>query len=100
MNEKALRQLQNSKSGEHLKDFPFSRHKEKEKSENSGQLQLQYLRNLKDQNKTKRFNEDLKSEYSHVLSLSKAKKPQVQNFNPSDDQKSKHRLTSDALSKI
>ena len=85
MNEKALRQLQNQKSCENLKDTALSRHREREKSEkSSGQLKLQYLRNLKDQNKAKRFNEDLKSEYSYVLSLSKSKKL-VSNFASQDD---------------
>lgn len=33
-----------------------------------GQVRLYYLNKIKDKNKTNRFNEDLQSEYSHVLS--------------------------------
>ena len=57
MNEKALRQLSNSKSNQNIHEYLL---KDREKlSDASGRLQLQYLSNLKNSNKTKRFNEDL-----------------------------------------
>ena len=44
------------------------RQKERDKIK-KGSMRMQYLRKLKLANKTNRFNEDLESEVSHVLSL-------------------------------
>ena len=52
------------------------RDKQKEESVKSGSIRLQYLSKLKKENKSSRFNEDLKSEYSHVLQLSSQTKRQ------------------------
>ena len=98
-------------------NFRIQEKSKQSEQSSKGQLKLHYLRQLKQNNKTSRFNEDLGSQYSHVLSLGNAgkskntisagkseqlKDDKLSSITRSSRPKSSgyRKLTSDALSKF